>query len=351
MDPRVKPEGDIKNAGGVWFVLKIEHRQSRLDIGHGTMHPAYSIIFFTTASGAGYGLLALLCLFGALGLLPAERWLGLVGFAIAFLLITAGLVASSWHLGHPERAWRAFSQWRSSWLSREGVMAVVTYIPSGLFAAAWVFAETTDGIWALLGLLSVLLAAITVCCTAMIYASLKTIRQWHNPLVLPGYLALALMSGSLWLNLLASLFGVGSAGFLVLALVAIGLGAGIKLATWRRNADAKLDLTTAQATGLTRFGTVRQVEAPHSQANYLMREMGHQVARKHARKLRSLAVTFAFALPFGLSLLALVAPAWLAGLAMLLAVASASFGLLIERWLFFAEAQHVVTLYYGAEAA
>ncbi len=315
------------------------------------MHPAYSIIIFTTASGAGYGLLALLCLFGALGLLPAERWLGLLGFGIAFALITAGLLASSWHLGHPERAWRAFSQWRSSWLSREGVMAVATYVPSGLFAAAWVFVETTEGIWALLGLVSAVVALATVCCTAMIYASLKTVRQWHSAWVPAGYLALALMSGALWLSFLASLFGLAGAGLLVLSLLAIALGAAIKLGTWRHNAAAAKDLTSAQATGLAKFGSVRQVEAPHSQANYLMREMGHRVARKHARKLRRLAVTTAFALPFALVLLALIAPAWLAGLALFLAVASSSVGLLVERWLFFAEAQHVVTLYYGAEVA
>ena len=98
------------------------------------MHPAYSVILFTTASGAGYGLLVWLALGGMLGLVPAERWLGIVGFGLAFALITAGLLSSTAHLGRPERAWRAFSQWRSSWLSREGVMAVATYVPAGLLA-------------------------------------------------------------------------------------------------------------------------------------------------------------------------------------------------------------------------
>src|SRR3546814_17976234 len=87
------------------------------------MHPAYSVVFFTTASGAGYGLLALMGLFGALGLLPPDPWLGAVGLGMALAAITAGLLSSTVHLGHPERAWRAFSQWRSSWLSREGVAA------------------------------------------------------------------------------------------------------------------------------------------------------------------------------------------------------------------------------------
>ena len=299
----------------------------------------------------GYGLLTLLCLFGALGLLPADRGLGAVGFVIAYLLITAGLLASSWHLGHPERAWRAFSQWRSSWLSREGVMAVFTYLPSGLFAAAWVFGGTTSGLWVLLGLIGAVAAVVTVCCTAMIYASLKTIRQWHNRWVLPGYLVLALLSGSLWLNLIASLFGLGGALLLWLSVVAVLLAAAVKIVGWQRNDDAARDLTPEKATGLARFGKVRQVEAPHSQANYVMREMGYTVARKHAHKLRRVVLAIGFALPLAMLLLTLAAPDWLAVLTLLIALSSASIGLLIERWLFFAEAQHVVTLYYGADAA
>jgi DMSO reductase anchor subunit len=80
------------------------------------MHPAFSVIFFTTASGAGYGLLALLGILAPLGLVPADAGFGALALGLALVLITAGLLASSLHLGHPERAWRAFSQWRSSWL-------------------------------------------------------------------------------------------------------------------------------------------------------------------------------------------------------------------------------------------
>src|SRR5204862_3402126 len=101
------------------------------------MHPAYSVILFTTASGAGYGLLALL---GFVGFNhgPASSFIfGLVAIVIALGLITIGLLSSTFHLGHPERAWRAFSQWRSSWLSREGVAAVLTYLPAVLFSATW----------------------------------------------------------------------------------------------------------------------------------------------------------------------------------------------------------------------
>ena len=315
------------------------------------MHPAYSIILFTTASGAGYGLLALLCLGGALGLLPAERWLGLTGFVIAFALVTGGLLSSTFHLGHPERAWRAVSQWRSSWLSREGVLALATYLPTGLFALGWVVFETADGAWALAGLLGALAAAVTVYCTAMIYASLTTIRQWHDPWVAPAYLVLALASGALLLALLTALFGGAQPLLLSLACFALALGAVVKAGYWRSIDRAPRDLTAAQATGLAAFGKVRQFDPPHTQANYVMREMGFQVARKHALKLRRIALIAGFLLPFVLVLLALAAGGWLAALALLLAVLSGALGLAVERWLFFAEAQHVVTLYYGADAA
>src|SRR4029453_15570355 len=103
------------------------------------MHPTYSVIFFTSASGGGLILLALLGLAGAIGILPADPVLGVVGFGLGFVPVTAGLLSSTFHLGHPERAWRAFSQWRSSWLSREGVLSVATFVPAGLLAICWIF--------------------------------------------------------------------------------------------------------------------------------------------------------------------------------------------------------------------
>ncbi len=98
------------------------------------MHPAYSVIFFTTATGAGYGLLALNGLAAAFGQLPADRGFAVASVLVSYVLIVGGLLSSTFHLGHPERAWRALSQWRSSWLSREGVLAIVAFAPTGLFA-------------------------------------------------------------------------------------------------------------------------------------------------------------------------------------------------------------------------
>lgn len=134
------------------------------------MYPSYSVIFFTTASGAGYGLLFLLGVFNALGLLPESPWFGFASLSSALILITAGLLSSTFHLGHPERAWRALSQWRTSWLSREGIASVVTYIPAGLFSVGWIYLEQTHGIWSLFGLFASLGAALTVYCTGRIPA-------------------------------------------------------------------------------------------------------------------------------------------------------------------------------------
>src|ERR1700757_2242901 len=110
------------------------------------MHPARSIVLFTTASGAGFGLLLLLGIGAPLGLLPDSNWFAFAALATAVGLVVAGLGSSALHLGRPERAWRAFSQWRSSWLSREGVLSLFTFIPAGAFGVGWIFFGTTEGV-------------------------------------------------------------------------------------------------------------------------------------------------------------------------------------------------------------
>ena len=126
------------------------------------MHPAYSVIIFTTFSGAGYGLLAALALFGITGGVQPDRWLGVSGFGIALVMITGGLLTSTFHLGHPERAWRALSQWRSSWLSREGVLAIATYVPALLLAVWWVVLGSLDGAANLFAALTIVFSIMTV---------------------------------------------------------------------------------------------------------------------------------------------------------------------------------------------
>src|SRR6478736_1369152 len=187
------------------------------------MHPALSIVFFTTASGAGFALLMLLGLGAPLGLLPTSASFGFAALAIAALLAAGGLASSAFHLGRPERAWRAFSQWRSSWLSREGVFSVLTFLPAAVFGIGWVFFGITSGLVGLCGILAAALAATTIYCTGMIYASLRPIHQWYNPWVVPNYLALGLMAGFLLLDLIVR-FWVGSpTGTAILTLLALAL--------------------------------------------------------------------------------------------------------------------------------
>lgn len=315
------------------------------------MHPAYSVIFFTTSSGAGYGLLIWLGLLGPLGWVPQTSVFGFVGLGLALILITAGLLSSTAHLGHPERAWRALSQWRSSWLSREGVASIATYIPAGVFGIGWVFLERTDGLFALAGVLSAALALVTVICTGMIYASLPTIRAWHQPFVTPVYIALSLATGALLLSLLLLLFGAATAWAPWLAILTLAVAWLLKTVSWATADSAEKTYTIGQATGLGRFGKVRPLEPPHTQPNYVMREMGYQIGRKHAQKLRRISVMLAFVVPALLSIFMLAAGTQLGLLLALVAVISAGAGVLVERWLFFAEAEHVSMLFYGREAA
>ncbi len=312
------------------------------------MHPAYSVIFFTTASGCGYGMLVLLGVLNMGGHLPQDRWLGLSCFVISFALITFGLLSSAFHLGHPERSWRAFSQWRSSWLSREGVLAVFTYIPAGLFALGWVWFEETGGPWAWLGLLAAMSAALTVFCTSMIYNSLRSIPAWANDQVAPVYLVLSLATGALWLDALTRLFGQNFGGFTITAIVFLIAGVVLKSQYWR-SLDTQAPASTVEtATGLGRLGKVHLMDFPHSSRNYLQKEMGYRVARKHAAKLRKISLITLFALSILAALSSLLWPA-LSAIFAVIAVLSSSFGVVIERWLFFAEARHVVNLYYGDE--
>ncbi|WP_119272547.1 dimethyl sulfoxide reductase anchor subunit family protein [Taklimakanibacter deserti] len=314
------------------------------------MHPAYSVILFTTASGAGYGLLALLGLVGFNHGPASSVWFGATALVVALGLITVGLLSSTFHLGRPERAWRAFSQWRSSWLSREGVVSVLTFAPALIFGALWLRILDYPQWLGLAGLATALMCAITVFCTAKIYSTLTTIRQWHQPLTVPVYLAFALATGSVLLMAIASLFGpyqVFQAGLTVIALI---LTVALKFLYWRRIDSEPKTRTIEAATGLARDGEkVRQWEVPHTAENFIMKEMGFAVARKHAEKLRRI-VLVSLLIAIAVTALTIAAP-FLAIALSLIAVVLSGLAAVFERWLFFAEAQHVVSLYYGAERA
>jgi len=290
------------------------------------MHPAPSVIIFTTFSGLGFGLLFWL----GLGAVQPTGWGAFIWFFIAYAMAVGGLLASTFHLGHPERAIKAFSQWKTSWLSREGVAAVATLAIMGLYALG-ALAGTHITI---LGWLGALGSLATVFTTSMIYAQLKTVPRWKHWTTPALFLTLSIGGGALL---------TGQIGLSVILLLIAG---GLQFFAWQsgdtRLAESGTDLKTA--TGLGTIGEVRAFEPPHTGTNYLLREFVHVVGRKHGEKLRMIALVLGFGLPIALLLIMSEHFShWLA----LLAVLSHVAGVLTLRWLFFAQAEHVVGLYYG----
>lgn len=289
------------------------------------MHPAPSVILFTTLSGMGFGLLAFL----GLGLPQPSGWTAFFHWGLAYGLTVTGLLSSTLHLGHPERAWRAFSQWRSSWLSREGIAAVATLVLLAPMALSdWLGWDLPRA----LGWLGAALAAATIFATSMIYAQLKTVPRWNDPTV-PALFAGYFVTGG------ALLAGQGTA-----ALVG-GLFLAFAIVFHFRRGDLAFALagqTLGTATGLDRIGGVTVFEQPHTSPNYLMREMIFHVARKHVPVLRTIALGGSVLVPWVWLFVLPAAPWAFAFLAWVHLV-----GALAQRWLFFAEAEHVVGLYYG----
>lgn len=288
------------------------------------MHPAPSVIIFTTFSGLGFGLL----IFLGIGALVPTGWVAFVFFAIAYLLAVGGLMASTFHLGHPERALKAFTQWRTSWLSREGWAAVLTLFVMAAYGAGLVFFGTRI---AFLGWLGALGALATVFTTAMIYTQLKSVPRWNHWSTPVMFLTFCLAGGALL------------AGEVRVALPLLAITGTLQLFIWI-DGDNRLKRSgtdIGSATGLGARGRVRAFEPPHTGTNYLLREFVHVVGRKHSRNLRLIGLVLGFGLP--ILLLALPFSHALAALAVLSHVA----GVLATRWLFFAEAEHVVGIYYG----
>lgn len=288
------------------------------------MHPAPSVIIFTTFSGLGFGLLAWL----GLGLPTVTGWVAFAFFALAYLLAVGGLAASAFHLGRPERALKAFTQWRTSWLSREAWVSVITLIVMAIYGAGLVF---FDARWSVLGWIGALCCLATVFTTSMIYASLKAIPRWNMALTPVLFLVLSAAGGAL-------LAGQQVAAIWLLALAGI-----VQIATWiwGDGALARSGTDMASATGLGHIGQVRAFEPPHTGTNYLLREFAYQVGRRHAQRLRVIAILLMVVVPIALLLLSL-------GHAVAaVAVVSHAVGVLVARWLFFAQAEHVVGLYYG----
>ncbi|TNJ33014.1 dimethyl sulfoxide reductase anchor subunit family protein [Arenimonas terrae] len=310
------------------------------------MHPAFSVIFFTTLSGLGYGIWiwTSVMLLSIRSADSAAMHLALM-FAAA-VPVVAGLLSSTLHLGQPLRSWRAFSQWRTSWLSREGLLAVACFLPWLAIASTAVFGADSLGFlepW-LLALLA-LGSLATVYCTAMIYASLKPIPAWQHRVVAPAYFGFALLTGGL--ACMAATYRTDSPAelrVLLLLLLAVALAVA-KRRYWRDIDRGDLPVARDSALGLAPGRVATVFERPHTEANYLTTEMGFVLARRHSLKLRRIALALFAGVPVLACVLALMLPG-LGTAAFAVAAACALLGAIVERWLFFAEARHLVTLYY-----
>ena len=288
------------------------------------MHPAPSVILFSTLSGLGFGFLAFL----GWGALIPSGWVAFFLWGLGYGLAVAGLLAATFHLGNPKNALKAFTQWRTSWLSREAWASIATL----LTLAPLALSDICDlGLPRLIGQIGGLLALVTVFTTAMIYTQIKAVPRWHHWLTPVMFLTFALAGG-------AMLSGIRLAPVLLLAVGAV------LWAVWRvgDGAFAKAGQTMGTATGLDQLGVPSVLDPAHTAGNYLKHEMIFVVGRKHAAKLRKIALALASMVPA----LVLILPlgVWGVALAAVLHLA----GALAARWLFFAEAEHVVGLYYGA---
>jgi DMSO reductase anchor subunit len=288
------------------------------------MHPSPSVIIFTALSGLGFGLLVFL----GLKMPDVTGVLAFIFFVIGFGLAVGGLISSTFHLGRPERSLKAFKQWRSSWLSREAIAAVFTLSLMAVYAIGRIFFNYDIRI---LGVAGAIMSIVTVFTTSMIYAQLKSIPRWNTKLTPAYFLSLSLVGGALL---------AGQIKFCLFLLLISGI---IQLLVWVKG-DRALALsgtTIESGTGLGTIGRVRAFEPPHTGTNYLLKEFVHIVGRKHSAKLRIIALILMIGTPILLHSLSF--SYFLAALS----VISHTAGLFISRWLFFAEAEHVVGFYYG----
>ena len=300
------------------------------------MRPTWSIILFTVLSGAGFGMAVVLTVVASTLSVNAV----VIAATIAVLLIIAGLLSSTGHLANPKNAWRALFRLRSSWLSREAALALL-FFP--LFAG-WLFAVVNQYAAVLLAVFVTAVAVATVFCTAMIYASLKPVPLWRHPLTPINYLLFAATTGLLLVALVAGVDSGKTSSSLTLTLVLILLlAAAGKAAQWRRVTAA---VTTAPAATGLQVARVRLLDAGHTGPNFLTREFVYTAPPVKIATAKKVAVVAGFVAPLASALAALVT---MRHELLFFALPLMTAGLLAERWLFFAEARHVVRLYHGDE--
>jgi DMSO reductase anchor subunit len=313
------------------------------------MNPAFSVVFLTTLIGAGQGLFVAIY---------AAQWSGRVGWhaagvdrdyvvaaaLLSIVLTTAGLVASFFHLGRPERAWRSASQWRTSWLSRE-VIALPAFLATTVLYAAAAYVGVDAPLIA--GAPAMIACIALFVCTGMVYAGIRFLREWASPLTLVNFMVIGCASGftfaaalSAWLT--PALFRFHAAGAIVLTAAALVTRA----ASLIRNARLKPKSTLQTAIGI-KHPRIVQISQGFMGGSFNTREFFHGVSAQAFRSIKWLALALAFVVPIALqaAALALSAPGLAAA-----ALAVQAAGLVAERWFFLAQANHPQNLYYQAIA-
>ncbi|MEW5880727.1 MAG: DmsC/YnfH family molybdoenzyme membrane anchor subunit [Pseudomonadota bacterium] len=317
------------------------------------MHPAFSVIFLTTLIGAGQGLFVALYLaelgarYGWISPVPGGFYAA--GSALVIALMVLGLIASIFHLGRPERGWRAAARWRTSWLSRE--IIVLPLFTAGAFfygAAHWLLPPDAGARTTLaLGAVTVVLSFALYVCTGMIYACLKFLQEWATPLTVVNYTLLGLASGFTAATAYAAFAAPPLAGFFGQgALVLAGAALLTRGASLVRNARLKPKSTLATAIGIKHQKIVQKSMGMMGGA-FNTREFFHGRTRATLRAVKWLFLLLVFPVPA-----ALLAAGLAQASAPLLAAAFALqyLGLLAERWFFFAQANHPQNLYYQSMA-
>ncbi|MEW5886987.1 MAG: DmsC/YnfH family molybdoenzyme membrane anchor subunit [Pseudomonadota bacterium] len=302
------------------------------------MNPAFSVIFLTTLIGAAQGLF--LALYSAqLAGLATSAFLA-SGGAVALALAVAGLVASFFHLGRPERAWRAATMWRTSWLSRE-VIALPLFM-GPLFL--WTLAHALGlGYTLALGGITALASLALFVCTAMIYACIKFLQEWASPYTLVNYTLLGLASGCTLATALAGLMAPELVGFFgAAAILFTALGLVSRWLSLQRNARLVPRSTLQSAIGI-RHPKITQRAQGFMGGSFNTREFFHGKTPGALRSVKWAFLLGAFVLPLALVALGLVSAS---AALLVLAFVVQYLGLLAERWFFFAQANHPQNLYY-----
>jgi len=309
--------------------------------------PDSTVIYFTVCLGTGYGIIVSLILILFQSEVTIDQNIKLIIAIISYFLIISGLLSSTLHLGHPKRAWRALSQWRSSWLSREGVASIFTFAPLTLFFIFWIFTNYTKIIFLLL-IASSISSIITTICTAKIYSSIKAIPAWNNPLVPIIYILNSLVLGSLFTFTLLYYFQIkiNMLSNMIISLSITTLF--IKLLYWysiRRPSNSNI----ATATGLGSKEKTSFFEGPHTNKNFLSREMINKINFSKSILLRIAVCIFTYITPsyYLLQRPYFVMNDYIISYTLIIISIIALIGMFIERYLFFIESKHTVSLYYG----